>query len=104
VRAELVDSKAALEARLGRPVDYLAWPVGWYTDEMLQLAKEAGYRAVLTAEDGVNAPGGDVFRIRRVFVDGACDMEAFRRVLSEPAYRPCQTSGRSTHGHLPPAN
>ena len=102
VRAELVDSKAALEGRLGRRVDYLAWPVGWFTEEMVQMAKEAGYRAVLTAEDGVNAPGDDVFHIRRVFVDGACDMASFRRLLKDPAYKPCQTSGRSTHGHSPP--
>ena len=102
VRAELADSKAALEARTGRRVDYLAWPVGWYTDEMVQLAKDVGYRALLTAEDGGNAPGDSVFHIRRVFVDGACDLESFRRLLTEPAYRPCQTSGRSTFGHTPP--
>ena len=102
VYAELVDSKAALESRLGRSVDYLAWPVGWYTEDMVQLAKAAGYRALMTAEDGANATGDDVFHIRRVFVDGACDMASFRRILREPAYRPCQTSGRSTHGHSPP--
>jgi peptidoglycan/xylan/chitin deacetylase (PgdA/CDA1 family) len=102
VRAELVDSKATLEARLGRRVDYLAWPVGWYTEELVRMAKEAGYRALLTAEDGANAPGDDVFHIKRVFVDGACDLASFRRLLKEPAYRPCQTSGRSTHGHMPP--
>lgn len=103
VRAELADSKATLEAHLGRRVDYLAWPVGWYTDAMVQLAQEVGYRALLTAEDGGNVSGGDVFRIRRVFVDGACDIASFRRILVEPAYRPCQASGRATFGHTPPA-
>jgi len=102
VRAELANSKATLEARIGRPVDYLAWPVGWYTEEMVRLARDVGYRAVLTAEDGANSPGDDVFHIKRVFVDGACDMASFRRLLREPTYRPCQTSGRSTHGHTPP--
>jgi peptidoglycan/xylan/chitin deacetylase (PgdA/CDA1 family) len=103
VRAELADSKATLEAHIGRRVDYLAWPVGWYTDEMVQLAQEVGYRALLTAEDGGNAAGGDVLRIRRVFVDGACGIASFRRLLVEPAYRPCQTSARATFGHTPPA-
>ena len=102
VRAELAGSKAALEAHTGRRVDYLAWPVGWYTEEMVQLAKDVGYRALLTAEDGGNAAGDSVFHIRRVFVDGACDMASFRRILVEPAYRPCQKSGRSTFGHTPP--
>jgi peptidoglycan/xylan/chitin deacetylase (PgdA/CDA1 family) len=102
VRAELIDSKATLEARLGRTVDYLAWPVGWFTEEMVQMAREAGYRGLLTAQDGGNAPGDDVFHIRRVFVDGACDMESFRRLLTDPAYRPCRTSGRATHRHTPP--
>ena len=102
-RAELTDSKATLEARLGRRVDSLAWPVGWYTEELVQLAKDAGYRAALTAEDGANAPGDDPFHIKRVFVDGACGMASFRAVLTRPAYRPCQTSGHSTHGHTPPS-
>ena len=103
VRAELADSKATLEAHIGRRVDYLAWPVGWYTEEMVRLAREVGYRALLTAEDGGNAAGDSVFHIKRVFVDGACDMASFRRILVEPAYRPCQTGGRPTFGHTPPA-
>jgi peptidoglycan/xylan/chitin deacetylase (PgdA/CDA1 family) len=102
VRSEIVDSKARLEARLGRTVDYLAWPVGWYTEEMVALARDAGYRALMTAEDGGNRAGDDVFHIKRVFIDGACDMSSFRGVLAEPVYRPCQKSGRSTHGHAPP--
>jgi peptidoglycan/xylan/chitin deacetylase (PgdA/CDA1 family) len=102
VRAELADSKATLEAKTGRRIDYLAWPVGWYTGEMVELARDVGYRALLTAEDGGNTPGGDVLRIRRVFVDGACDLASFRRILVEPAYRPCQASGRATFGHTPP--
>ena len=104
VRAELADSKATLEAKTRRRIDYLAWPVGWYSDEMVELAKEVGYRALLTAEDGGNAPGGDVFRIRRVFVDGACSLESFRRILVAPVYQPCQTNGRATFGHTPPTD
>ena len=102
VRAELAVSKATLEAKTGRRIDYLAWPVGWYTEEMVQLARDVGYRALLTAEDGGNAPGDSVFHIRRVFVDGACDMAAFRRILVEPTYRPC-AGAHATFGHTPPA-
>ena len=102
VRAELAVSKATLEAKTGRRIDYLAWPVGWYTEEMVQLARDVGYRALLTAEDGGNAPGDSAFHIRRVFVDGACDMAAFRRILVEPTYRPC-AGAHATFGHTPPA-
>jgi peptidoglycan/xylan/chitin deacetylase (PgdA/CDA1 family) len=101
VRAELVDSKRTLEKRLGRAVDYVAWPVGWFNEAMVRLAREAGYKAVLTAEDGWNSPGDDVFRIKRVFVDGACTAADFRRILVDSVYRPCQAGGTVTRGHSP---
>jgi peptidoglycan/xylan/chitin deacetylase (PgdA/CDA1 family) len=50
VRAELVESKAALERRLGAPIDLFAYPYnslrGWVRDEVAA----AGYRAAVAGE------------------------------------------------------
>jgi len=86
---ELVESKTLLERKLGVPVDFFAWPGGWYNDALIDMAKRAGYRALFTAEGGGNRPGNDVYRMRRFVVDGACPLRAFKRTVVEHRYIPC---------------
>ena len=104
VRLELSESKQTLEEHLGRKVRYLAWPCGWYTEELIRLAQEAGYEALLTAEAGPNYEGSDPLKIKRVFVDGACSLNDFEDSVRHAAYHVCQKRGRATLGHLPPEN
>jgi peptidoglycan/xylan/chitin deacetylase (PgdA/CDA1 family) len=98
---ELEASRRELERRLSRPIRYLAWPRGWYNDALIERAREAGYEATLTTDEGVNSGGDDAYRIKRLFVDGACDLQAFERMLREARYRVCQTSRRPTQGSSP---
>lgn len=98
---ELVDSKRLLEDKLGRSVPYLAWPVGWYNDRLIEMAKQAGYEALLTAEDGANGSGSDPYQIKRLFVDGACDLSAFIRLINSHRYEPCAQGAWVTRGHSP---
>jgi len=102
-RRELLRSRQLIEEQLQVPVRYLAWPVGWYNARLIGLAKRAGYQALLTAEDGLNRYGDDVFAIKRIFVDGACDLEAFARSLEQGRYVSCQIARPPTRGHLPRA-
>jgi peptidoglycan/xylan/chitin deacetylase (PgdA/CDA1 family) len=71
-RAELNDSKRAIESAVGREVPALAFPYGWpgtYTDTTARLARAAGYRAAFTSLEGVNIPGrADPFALRRLGV------------------------------------
>jgi len=101
-RAELVDSKRELERHLHRPVNYLAWPCGWYTDPLVQLAVDAGYSALLTAEAGLNASHGDVLRIKRTFVDGSCGLDEFARTVVDGRYRVCDRQRAPTLGTASP--
>lgn len=94
-RNELVDSKRELERHLRRPVNYLAWPCGWFNEALVRLAVGAGYRALLTAEAGLNGPRGDVLRIKRTFVDGSCGLNDFEQTVVDGRYRVCN------HRHLP---
>jgi peptidoglycan/xylan/chitin deacetylase (PgdA/CDA1 family) len=99
--AELQVSRADLEQRLGRPIDMLAWPCGWYNDELTRMAGRAGYRAALTTEDGLNRRGDDPMRIKRTFIDGACGMEEFKAALRTGRYQVCQKSAPPTLGNSP---
>jgi len=86
---ELADSKRILEARLHRPVPYLAWPSGFYNDQLIAIAQRAGYTALLTIDDGVNGAGGDLLRIHRTMVHGGCSLAVFKQILNDGLFRTC---------------
>ena len=99
--ADLADARTELMSRLHRPQPYLAWPCGWYNERLIQMAHDTGYTALFTAEDGLNVSGGDVLRIKRTFIDGACSLADFAKSVSDGHYRACQTASPPTLGHRP---
>ena len=66
--SELVDSKTRIEKELQEPCDWLAYPNGDFDQGVIGLARQAGYRAALTQERGVNRPGSEVMALRRIQV------------------------------------
>jgi peptidoglycan/xylan/chitin deacetylase (PgdA/CDA1 family) len=57
LRKELIDSRNELEKHISQPVTTLAYPVGGLasiSDQVVQLAREAGYRHACLYENGVN--------------------------------------------------
>ena len=93
VEYEIKESKRILETMLKRKVRYFAWPGGSYNEKLIAIAKEAGYEALLTVEDGVNTQGGDVYGIKRIVIDGACDMATFQRTLRDYKHHVCMEWG-----------
>jgi len=82
VTAEIAASKLSLEHQLKKPVDTIAWPSGWYNEHMLYLAKQAGYKGSMMAwGNGGNHPGDDPFQIKRILVDGECNIDEFRQLI-----------------------
>lgn len=51
---DLVQSRAVLQARLGEASDHLCWPQGYYDDDYLSAARDAGFRHLYTCETGPN--------------------------------------------------
>jgi peptidoglycan/xylan/chitin deacetylase (PgdA/CDA1 family) len=64
-RAELTESRAAIERFTGRPCRFLAWPNGYYSEALIAEARRAGYSAALTTFDRPNSRGQDPMRIGR---------------------------------------
>jgi hypothetical protein len=62
---EVGDSKAALEARLQRPVDYFAYPNGALNAAVVHQVRQH-YKAAVTADTGHVAPHDDPFLFKRV--------------------------------------
>jgi peptidoglycan/xylan/chitin deacetylase (PgdA/CDA1 family) len=69
VRAELVDSKAECEDRLGKPCRSLAYPYGDHDARVARAARRAGYSAAATLPGRFEAV--DVMQYPRVFVSRA---------------------------------
>jgi hypothetical protein len=68
VVADLRDGRRILAERLGKPVDFLGWPGGDYTERIHELAIEVcGYRATVNTEKICNQFGDDPTKIRRIY-------------------------------------
>lgn len=66
---ELRESKRSLEVAVGAPVDGFAYPNGGvadFTPEHAHMLSRLGYAYACSAIRGVNRPGSDPFRLRRI--------------------------------------
>jgi len=66
LKYEIFESKRVLEKELGTTVDYLAYPVGGFTEEVKALVKAAGYKAAFTTNRGQDRFNRDLYAINRV--------------------------------------
>lgn len=65
---ELVASRKALEAQLGRPVPWLAYPAGAEDARIVALARGAGYALAMTTHPGTTQDGRDPLGLHRIEV------------------------------------
>jgi peptidoglycan/xylan/chitin deacetylase (PgdA/CDA1 family) len=66
VKSELTKPKSWLEAITGKPVRYLAYPLGYYDASVGELVKRAGYDMAFTVDEGTNGlPVSDPYMLKR---------------------------------------
>lgn len=73
-RAEIEGAKRDIERHVPYPVTSFCYPAGLYGERDVRLVREAGYRAGVTTDPGVNPGGVGLDRLRRTLVywnDGA---------------------------------
>jgi peptidoglycan/xylan/chitin deacetylase (PgdA/CDA1 family) len=63
---EILGSKRAIEQRIGRNVDFLSYPVGGFSPEAKEVARQAGYRAAFTTNRGKDRLNKDLFELKRI--------------------------------------
>jgi peptidoglycan/xylan/chitin deacetylase (PgdA/CDA1 family) len=81
LNAELVDSRAAIEAELGTAPVALAYPAGRFDDRVVRAATEAGYLLAVTTQPGVTLEPGDPYRLPRVAVSATATLDDFAQSL-----------------------
>ena len=80
-KKEVEDSKRILEACLGIPVNFFAYPYGRGGDMARQLVQDAGYRAACATAPGFVTYSTDHYRLCRIEVTGWDSMGLFIRKL-----------------------
>jgi len=66
LRRELRESRARLEAELGRGVDLFCYPNGSFDERVRRETERAGYRCAVTTLHGLNGRHADPLALRRV--------------------------------------
>jgi len=72
-------AKNTLEEKLGRNVNAMAYPYGYFDANIKKIAAETGYQLAFTVQEGVTLPGDDLLVLPRINVPGhftGADLEA----------------------------
>lgn len=78
-KAEIFGSKTDLEAKLGHKVDFFAYPYGSYSQRIIKLVQDAGFKtAVSTIYGPVQGPG-KLYLLPRIMVDGRFSLDNLAR-------------------------
>jgi peptidoglycan/xylan/chitin deacetylase (PgdA/CDA1 family) len=85
LKIELQDSKRKLEEILKRPTEYLAYPYGSYTEQVIRESKVTGYLMGFTTERGW-ATEKEPFQVHRVYCYSNMGIEEFKRRVENPDY------------------
>lgn len=80
-RAEIADSKKAIEDAVGVEIDSFAYPYGDANSRVRQLVGEAGFRLAFCTRPGFNRMGEDPLMIRRIEVTGHDSPRDLKRKL-----------------------
>jgi len=71
INNQLIKSKEVLEWRLGKKIEYLAYPGGDYDQRVIQLTRAAGYRAAFTVNFGRDMENSTLYTLNRIPIFGA---------------------------------
>lgn len=80
LREELYAGKAQLEDRLGAPVTGLAYPFGYSSARVRQVAREAGHGYACAVGNTLPGPGADLMALPRLTVRRSTSLPAFRQI------------------------
>ncbi len=64
--ADLAQSRATLQARLGTVSDHLCWPQGYFDNDYIEVALNAGFQHLYTVDKGINTSKTSPQKIGRI--------------------------------------
>jgi len=82
VQREVGESKRILEQQLKHPITSFCYPSGDYNALVKHAVEASGYLAACTVEPGANAPGADLFALKRTEVSAFDTLRDFNKKLA----------------------
>ncbi len=73
-KKEIIESKTILEKEFNLGINAISYPNGDYSEREIAYSKEAGYKCGLTVDFGFNSIKSDLFRLKRLCVNDADDI------------------------------
>jgi len=70
---ELSDSKREIEAKTGKPVTFISYPLGGFNELVKNKVKEAGYKGACATNPGKNFSKHDIYALKRVRISRTSD-------------------------------
>jgi len=83
IKKEIFLSKTILERNTGSTVNSFAYPYGVYSQEIIMLAKQAGYKALLNVNNMNNSMPIDAYSLNRQIISSTCSLKQFQAILQE---------------------
>ncbi|MBL3591546.1 MAG: polysaccharide deacetylase family protein [gamma proteobacterium endosymbiont of Lamellibrachia anaximandri] len=73
IRKQLIRSKEAIERVTGESCRHFCYPNGSWNQQAVDILKETGYISAVTSDEGINNPGADPFKLKRISISGKKD-------------------------------
>jgi peptidoglycan/xylan/chitin deacetylase (PgdA/CDA1 family) len=86
VRNEIGRSRDLLEQHLGQQVTSFAYPYGFYTADVRQVVKEAGFTSACATKFAMCSDTADHFTLERLMVIPRMDMDTFHALITQKGY------------------
>ncbi|MBI2021789.1 polysaccharide deacetylase family protein [Candidatus Daviesbacteria bacterium] len=77
LKYQLAESKKTLEAQLGKPVNFMAYPYGTSNSTVWQAAKEAGYMGAVGTWSSTIQSEGTIMDMPRIKIPGGIELQVF---------------------------
>ena len=81
---EISRSRSVLQQLTGQPVDDFAYPYGIFTNRVIAMVRQAGFRDASTTEPGMRQYASQPFLLRRAEVTGYDTLSSFARKAGVP--------------------
>jgi len=82
MKDEILGSKRAIEEHLGKPVYYLAYPSGGFSEQVKAITALAGYKAALATNRGYDHFNVDLYELDRIHINNWDNELTFKWKLS----------------------
>jgi peptidoglycan/xylan/chitin deacetylase (PgdA/CDA1 family) len=82
-KLEIVESRKLIEEKLGGVADVFCYPYGEYNQRTLNLLKENKFQYAFTIQQGHASSSENPLLIKRLFIHGGENMDAFKKKLSK---------------------